>query len=42
MVSSIWNPTRATPLNLVLRIGPTVFPQPKTSSMRLRMTWLTS
>ena len=33
---------RCLPLNLVLRKLPTVFSQPKTSSIRLRMRWLTA
>jgi len=32
-VSSISNPTRAPPRGLVLRIGPTVLPNPNTSSI---------
>ena len=36
------HPTRAVPLWRVLRIPPTVFIQPKHSSIRLRLRWLTS
>jgi hypothetical protein len=35
-------PTRSVPRSMVWASGPTVLPQPKTSSIRLRMRWLTA
>jgi hypothetical protein len=40
MFNANWAPTRGRPRSMVLRSWPTVLPQPKGSSICLRLRWL--